>query len=49
MRVKGKSFNMLVTASKEGAVVFCSNVVSENRILQQAKEIGVTVKTIVKK
>mgnify|MGYP005998070635 CR=1 FL=1 len=45
--IRGKSFSMIMTASKNGAVIFCANKDSEKRVLAQAKEIGVTVNTMV--
>lgn len=46
-RLVGKSLSMIMTASKNGAVVFCATKEGEQRILEKADRLGVTVKTMV--
>lgn len=47
MGKNGKSYAMIMSASQEGAVLFCANKESEKRYLEQAREIGVTLNTCV--
>ena len=45
----GKSCGLIMAASQKGAVVFCATKESEKRLLEQAKVLGVTINTMVKK
>ena len=47
MRKTKKSFAMIMTASQNGAVLFCANKESEKKYLKIAEELGVTINTCV--